>query len=199
MAGLRDEPQNRVRVIDGRRHEVGRLVAGVAEHDALVARAFFLVGAGLARVDALRDIGGLPVQQHLDVACVPVEARLLVADVLDRHARGMRDPVLRHGRGAARLARDHHLVGGGERFAGRADIPGVDPGPGALAVEQVDDFVGDAIADLVGMSLRDGLAREQIVAASQVSLQVRRNAPLACLQVASEVAGFCQPPPDASR
>jgi hypothetical protein len=67
-------------IVDRRRHQVRRLVAGIAEHDALVARAFVLVAG---RVNALRDVGGLAVQQDFDVGVLPVEAVLLVADVLD--------------------------------------------------------------------------------------------------------------------
>ena len=74
-----------MRVIDRRRHQLGRLAAGVAEHDALVAGALVLVAGG---VDALGDVGGLRVQQHFDLGVAPMEAVLLVADVLDRRARG---------------------------------------------------------------------------------------------------------------
>ena len=162
VARRREVAQDLVRVVDRRRHELGRLAAGVAEHDALVARALFLVGAGLQRVDALRDVGRLRMQQHLDVGLLPVEARLLVADVADRHARDVRDPVLGHGLRPARLAGDDDAVGGGERLAGGADRPGIDAGLGAFAIEQVHDLVGDAVAHLVGVALRNGLAREQI-------------------------------------
>ena len=68
-------------VVERRRHQFGRLAAGVAEHDALVARALVLVAGG---VDALGDVGGLGMQQNLDIGVAPVEALLLVADVLDR-------------------------------------------------------------------------------------------------------------------
>ena len=48
-----------VGVVDRRRHQLGRLVAGVAEHDALVAGALVLVAGG---IDALGDVGRLAVQ-----------------------------------------------------------------------------------------------------------------------------------------
>ena len=64
--------------------------------------------------------------------------------------------------GAARLAGDHDLVGGRQRLAGHAQLPGIDAGLGALAEEQVDHLVGDAIANLVRMPLRNGFAREQV-------------------------------------
>ena len=76
--------QDRVGIIDRRRHELRRLVAGIAEHDALVAGTFILLLAG---IDALRDVGRLRVQQDLDLRRFPVEAGLLVADVLDGLAR----------------------------------------------------------------------------------------------------------------
>ena len=51
------------------------------------------------------------------------------------------------------FASDHDAIGGGERLAGDADLIGVDASFGAFAEEQVDDFVGNTIADLVGMAL----------------------------------------------
>ena len=130
-------------------------LAGVAEHDALVAGALVLVAAA---VDALGDVGRLRMQQNLDVGLVPVEAVLLVADVLDGHARDVRSPnpvVMVFG--AARLAGDHHLVGGRQRLAGDAQLPGIDAGLRPFAEEQIDHLVGNAVADLVGMALRNGL------------------------------------------
>ena len=53
---LRDQAQDLVAVVDRRRHQLGRVLAGVAEHDALVAGAFILVAAA---VDALGDVGRL--------------------------------------------------------------------------------------------------------------------------------------------
>ena len=65
-----------------------RLVAGEAEHDALVARALVLVAGG---VDASGDVRRLGVQQHLDRGVGPMEARLLVADLAHRLARQLLD------------------------------------------------------------------------------------------------------------
>ncbi len=97
VAGFRDQAQDLVRVEDRRRHQIRRLVAGVTEHDALVAGAFFLIGARLQRVDALRDVGRLRMQQDLDLGGLPVEAVLLVADVLDGVARDLLDHVVGDG------------------------------------------------------------------------------------------------------
>ena len=169
VARFRDQPQDLVGVKDRRRHQVRRLVGGITEHDALVAGAFFLVGAGLQRIDALRDVGRLRMQQDFDVGGLPVEPFLLVADVLDRAAHHALDLLVGDGFGTAGLAGDHHLVGGGERFAGRTDGPGVHARLRAFAEEQIDDLVGNPVADLVGMAFGNRLAGEQIRRAHQLT------------------------------
>ena len=57
-ARLGEKLQDAMRIVDRRRHEVRRLVAGIAEHDALVARAFFALLVGRV-INALRDVGRL--------------------------------------------------------------------------------------------------------------------------------------------
>src|SRR6185312_12849151 len=167
----RQELQYLVTVIDGSGHEIGRLAAGVAEHDALVARALGIAVGG--PVDAFRDIGRLAVGANLDPRGLPVEAFLLVADRLDRLARrglelGRIDDfpavlvLLHEGRRYAYLACDDHPVGRGKRLAGDADVPGVHPGLLGLPVDQIDDLVGYAIADLVRMAFGYGFAGEEI-------------------------------------
>ena len=139
-------------VEDRRRHQLRRLAAGIAEHDALVAGALVLVAA---RVDALGDVGGLRVEEAFRSSAVsPVEAVLVVADVPDRLARQFLDPA-EHGLGPAHLAGDHDLVGGGERLAGDARFR-------HRAEEGVDDRIGDAVADLVRVAFGDGFAGEEI-------------------------------------
>ena len=124
-------------VIDRRRHQVRGLAAGIAEHDALVARAFVaLLVRGV--VDALGDVGGLGVQQHVDLGGLPVEAVLLVADRLDGAAGGgfelggIDDLLavavdLQKRVGHTDLAGDDDAVGGRQRFAGDADCRGSVP------------------------------------------------------------------------
>ena len=88
------------------RHQLRRLVAGEAEHHALVARADAVerIAAGAARlerrVDALRDVGRLLVERHVDGAGVGVEAVLgaRVADLAHDAAHDLRD-VERRARG----------------------------------------------------------------------------------------------------
>ncbi len=149
-------------VIERRRHQLRRLAAGVAEHDALVARALILVAG---RVDALRDIGGLGVKQHLDVGLAPMEPFLLVADVFDRLTGGL-DDLLVGDSGTANFARNDHPVGRGERLAGDADLIGVDARLAALAEEEIDDFVRNPVAHLVGVPLRHGFTGELVIQTS---------------------------------
>src|SRR6188472_3131258 len=99
-------------------------------------------------------------QQNLDIGGLPVKAVLLVADVLDRGAHDAFNLVLSDRFRPAGFAGDHHLVGGGEGLASGADRPWVDAGFWAFAEKKIDDLIGDPVAHLVGMSLRNRLARE---------------------------------------
>src|SRR5207247_5325908 len=76
-----------VRGVDGEGHVLPGLVAGVAEHHALVARAL-LLEEPLALGDALRDVERLPLDRRHDGAAVAVEAAL-------RGVAAVADPVLR--------------------------------------------------------------------------------------------------------
>ncbi len=179
VPGFRDQPQDLVGVEDRRRHQVRRFVGGVSEHDALIARAFFLVGARLQRVDALRDVGGLRMQQDFDVAGLPVEAFLLVADVLDGLAHHTFDLLVGDRFGTAGLTRDHHLVGGGQRFASRANGPGIDAGLRAFAEKQIDDLVGNPVANLVRVPLgTDSLVKRYDARITNPSFSARPGAAL---------------------
>ena len=102
-------------------------------------------------------------QQHFDLGVLPVEAVLLVADILDRLARDLfhfgRADMLR----AAGLARDHDAVGGAQGLAGGADVPGAHAVLGAFAEEQIHHLVGDAVADLVGMAFGNAFGGEEVI------------------------------------
>ena len=65
----------------------------------------------------------------------------------------------------AHLAGDDDAVGGGQRLAGDADLPGVHAGLLGLAIDQIDDLVGDAVANLVRMAFGNGFAGEQVILA----------------------------------
>ena len=153
MPRLGQRRQDRVGVVERRRHERIGLAAGVAEHDALVARALVLV-AGL--VHAERDVGGLGVNMDLHRGLGPVEAFLLVADLADAVPR---DGLQRLGGdrvGTAHLAGEHHPVGRDQRLAGHAGV-------GIGRQERIDHGIGDAVADLVRVPFGHRFAGKQVV------------------------------------
>ena len=86
----------------------------------------------------------------------------------DRMSGGVHDDVarlvlLQQSIGHAHLAGDYDAVGGGQRLAGDAYLPRIHAGLLGLAINQIDDLVGDAVADLVGVSLGYGFRSEEIV------------------------------------
>ncbi len=129
----------------------------MAEHQPLVARALVLVPGG---VDADRDILGLGMQVDLDFGMVVMEAVLGIADILHGGAGQGFDLFLVHfaiGHDAFRTAHfagNHDPVRRRQRFAR-------DAGAGIGGQEQIDDFVGNAIADLVWVAFGYGFTREQ--------------------------------------
>ena len=132
---------------DGQRHQLRRLVAGVAEHHTLVARTGHVV------VGAQRNVGALAVDVGDNAAGVAVKAVLgaVIADGADDLARRAGDVNIAIGRD---LAHDVDKTGGAGRLAG-------DAGTGVLRQDGVEDGVGDLVADFVGMPLGDGFGREK--------------------------------------
>ena len=136
-----------VREPDRHRHEVGGLVAGVAEHQPLVAGAFL--------VDAERDVARLLVDRGDDTAGVAIEAVLGadVADVLDGLSHHLRDVDVTGGRD---LAGHDHEPGREQRLA--RDAP-----PRVLRQDRVEHGVRDLVGDLVRVALGHRLGREEKV------------------------------------
>src|SRR5262245_21087076 len=132
-AGLAQGLEDLMGIVDRSRHELRRLVAGIAEHDSLVAGADILVAQC---VNALGNVRRLAVQQHLDRRALPMEAALLVADVLDRLAGALDDAVTADAFGSAILAGNDNPVGGGEGLAGDPYGARIGTGGERLAVEQ---------------------------------------------------------------
>ncbi len=147
-----DQP---MRIVDGGRHQDRRLVAGVAEHQALVAGTLVEVVV-LGLVHALGDVRALAVIADLHRAALVVDAVLgvVVADALDGVAHDL-DVVDVGGRGD--LARQQHQSGGAEGFRG-------DPRFGILRKQGIQDGVRYLVGNLVGMTFRNRFGREQIVA-----------------------------------
>ena len=100
-----------VRHHDRQRHQLGRFVAGEAEHQPLVARA--------ARIHAHRDVGRLRLDQVVHAAGVAIEpvGGVVVADVLDGAAR---DPRHVHVGLGGDLAGHDAGAGGDQDFARHA-------------------------------------------------------------------------------
>ncbi len=180
---VRQHLQDPVREENRRRHVGALLVdfalgAGVAEHHALVAGAFFFAALLFLRVNTHRDVGRLAVQQHFDVGAVIGETVLVVANILDHAARDLGDQLAIDDRDAvdvaeqlaAALARNHDLVGRAQRLAAETGIDLTVVGDTELDVlleEGIEDRVGDLIRNLVRMALGNRLAGEQIRRAHQ--------------------------------
>ncbi len=104
--------------IDGHRHELGGLVAGVTEHEALIASALLFVQA-LSDIDALRDVWALLLygREHGAGGAVKPGGAGVVADVEYGFACDGWD--VDPGAGGD-LASDHKHAGLGQGFAGDA-------------------------------------------------------------------------------
>ena len=149
-----------VRQPDRQRHEIRRLVAGVAEHHSLVSGALGVqrvLAAGtraeLERgVDALRDVRRLRVERHEDATGLAVEAVavVVVADGADRLAHQRRDVDIGRGR---HLARHHDEPRRQQRLAGHTAR--------RITLENgVQDGIRDLVRHLVGVTLGDRLRGE---------------------------------------
>ncbi len=144
---------------DSQGHQLRRLVAGIAEHHALVAGAVVQLaltgGFGLvALVHAQGDIAGLLVDIGDNGAGVAVKAAFggVVADVQHHLAGDLGDIHIAAG---GDLAHDVDQAGGGAGLAGHAAI-------GVLLKDRVQHRVADLVADLVGMPFGNGLRGKQM-------------------------------------
>src|SRR5690606_10794655 len=124
-----------VRIPDGRRHQVGRFVAGIAEHQALVARPLVQVVFRIAG-DALGDVGRLLVvgDQHRATFVVDAVVGIVVADAANGVARHL--DIVDVGLGGD-FAGQHYQAGIAQRFSRHARVRilrenGVENGVGDL-------------------------------------------------------------------
>ncbi len=143
---------------DRRRHQLGRLVARVPKHQALVARA--LLGVALALggffVHALRDVGALRGDDvgHEDLVRVKNVVVVHVADLAHGVAHDLDVIQLRLGGDLAADDDDVALrVGLAGHAAGRV-----------LRQAGVEHGVGNGVANLVGMSFTDGFGGKDVTA-----------------------------------
>ena len=132
---------------DGHGHQLGGLIAGIAEHHALVAC------TGNIIVGAQGDVGTLAIDVGDDAAGVAVEAVLgaVIADGTDDVAGHTGDVDIAIG---GDLAHDVDKAGGASGLTGYA-------GTGVFLENGVQDGIRDLIADLVGMPLGYRLGREE--------------------------------------
>ena len=146
---------------DSHRHELRGLVAGVAEHHALVAGTVLelvifavLVLKGL--VDAHCDVAGLLVDVRDDAAGVAVKAVFcaVVAYLTNDLARDTRNVNIALG---AYLTHDMDKAGGDGGLAGDAPLR-------VLLKDGVEHGVGDLVAYLIGMPLGHGFGCEKVMA-----------------------------------
>jgi len=148
-------------ILDRRGHQRIGFAAGIAEHDALIAGTFGLAFL-VVRIDPLGDMGRLLVQKVLDLDGFPVELFLLVADVADALAHDAIDAAQHLFQlvlvGQADLAADDDAAGGRKGLASNA-------GMGFDSQERIKDGVGDAVADLVGVTFRNAFGSEDVVLA----------------------------------
>ena len=143
---------------DGRGHQFGSLIRGVAEHHALV--------AGTAGVHALGNVARLFVDRRDDGAGVGVEAveGIVVADGGDDAA----DKALEIDVGlGGDFTGDDHQAGGREGLGGDAAV-------GILLQAGVENGVGDLVGNLVGMAFGHGFRGKQETVA-----QCRNSPPIA--------------------
>src|ERR1043165_8879162 len=143
-----------MRGLDREGHQLGRLVAGVAEHHALIARALLLVQS-FAFGDALGDVGRLSLDGRDDRAGVAVEASggVGIANVAHDIAH---DFVVADSFFAGDLAGDDDHAGLRQGLAGNAAV--------GIAVEmRVEYRIGDLVAHLVRMPFGDRLRSEKKV------------------------------------
>jgi len=142
---------------DGGGHEFWGFAAGEAEHETLIARA--LLGGFLTRnaagIDPLGDIRALAGEGVHDVDAIGVKDvfRMGIADGADGGAN--EGIVVQFGAGGD-FSCDDDEVGFHEGFASDAAVR-------VLGEAGVEDCIGDAVADFVGMAFADRLRRKDKV------------------------------------
>jgi len=145
LSRLRQSGENLIGQANRQRHHLGRLVAGVAEHQSLVPRAESLGRIGLDHAQC--NVACLLADGDFHPAAIGVDSQLWagVAD-LPEDVSGYR--LEAGGSLAGDLAGDHHQLFGEQCLAGDA--------AGRVLVEAtIEHRVGDLVGELVGVTLAD--------------------------------------------
>ena len=159
LAHLGEALREAVGQVDRQRHELSGVVAGVTEHQTLVAGALLVLGVRATGavleggVHALRDVGALLADGDLDATGCAVEplGGAVVADPQDGLADNLGDFDIRLGRD---LTSDVDEAGGHHRLHS-------DTTARVLLEHGVQDRVRDLVTDLVGVTFGDRFGREK--------------------------------------
>ena len=170
-------------VINRGGHQLGRFVAGITKHQALVARAGIQMVVGRL-VHALGNVVGLLVvaNHHRTAFVVDAVVGVVVADALDGVARHL-DVV--HMRVGGDFTGQHDQAGVGQGFSGHAAAR-------VLFENCVQNRVRNLIGHLVGVTFRNGFRGKEIIARHVHEFQVGlRGVALSLVTVANALAvGF---------
>ena len=151
LAGFRQAIGDAVREGDRQRHQFGRFITGVAEHESLVAGADVLT-LGFVGVHALSDVGALLVDADHYRAGIAADAGEVVGvtNIVDDLANDAL--IVDNGFGGDFASDD----GDASRYHGFAG----DAAHWVLSEDGVEDAVGDLVSQLVWMAHADGFASE---------------------------------------
>ena len=147
LASLGQTVDDPVRQGDRQRHQFGSLIAGIAEHQTLIASSF--------AINAHRDVGALAVDGDEYLAGLVMEAHVVkrVSDILHDIANDLNVVELALG---GDLTRQHNQVGRTQRLAGDARTR-------ILSQQRIQHAIGDLVSHLVRVAHADGLAGEEMV------------------------------------
>ena len=143
---------------DGQGHQLGCLVACIAEHDPLIAGANQIqriASVVVGFIHTLSDVGRLLVKGNQDSTAVGIKATgasPAIANLLDHIANKVDEVHLRFG---CHFACDHAKASVHNCFAGHT-------AGGILRQKGVEYGITDLIADLVGMPLRHGFRGKNV-------------------------------------
>ena len=140
-----------VRHLDGKWHQLWRLVTGIAEHHALIAGALLFVQA-FAFSDALRNIGRLLLDRRKDRASVAVESHggIGIADVANHFSH---DIDVAHFDLTGDFAGNDNHAGLGETFTGNAAV--------RIARQmRIENRIGYLVTELVRVTFRNRFGRK---------------------------------------
>lgn len=170
-AGLRHGGVELVGEDQSQRHELRGLVGSVTEHDTLVTSTMVL---DVTVVKTLSNVGRLLLNSDEDVAGLVVESLLgvIVTDVLDGVSDDLLVVELSLG---GDLTEDHDHTGLGGGLTG-------DLGVRVLLETGIEDGIGDLVADLVWVTLTDGLAEK---------MNSGKARSVCCIEVGVDSEGTC--------